>query len=172
MKLIDLIKANKWPDVSNTLLSLYPEENRNIKGYEKIFKSFMNYPVLNSEMTLVIEKHEEGDKKDHYTDVYGLQYDLFEKKFIHYGLEITPWQEWLGMTIQEDTLIKFANLEIISHCLYEMTFCGFTEKKIQKFRNEIEKSVKEIKNMSPEEKEKNRIRSEKFFNKIRENSKS
>jgi len=76
------------------------------------------------------------------------------------------------MTIKDETLLKFTALEIISHCLYEMTFFGFTERKIQKFRDELEKSSNEFKNMTPEEAEKNRIRSEKFINKIRGKYKS
>ncbi|MDP3643097.1 MAG: hypothetical protein Q8S54_07895 [Bacteroidota bacterium] len=46
----------------------------------------------------------------------------------------------------------FTELELISHCLYEMTFFGFDQEKIQKEMDEIEKEVDEIKNMTEEEK--------------------
>jgi hypothetical protein len=170
VKLIDLIKANNWPDVSKTLLSLYPDENKNIIGYKKIFSSFMDYDVVISDSLLVIKKTEEGPKEDHYTDVYSLQYDPDEQRQIDYSITLSAWNELLGTTISDETLNQVPELEIICHCLYNMTFYGFTEKKIQKFRIELEKSANEIENMSPEETEKNRIRSEKFMKKIRMNS--
>jgi hypothetical protein len=34
--------------------------------------------------------------------------------------------------------------EIVAHCVWEMTFYGFTQEKIAAFRAELECSVKEI----------------------------
>ncbi len=59
MLLIDLIKTNYWFNVSNTLLSLFPAENKNCKGYEKIFRSLLLLVVKHSNMLLVIENIEE-----------------------------------------------------------------------------------------------------------------
>ncbi|NLO51569.1 MAG: hypothetical protein GX103_10490, partial [Bacteroidales bacterium] len=64
---------------------------------------------------------------------------------------------WLGMEISQESLQHFSELEIISHCLYEMTFVGFEEEEIQKELNSLEKSIEEYKNMTDEEKKANTI---------------
>ncbi len=74
------------------------------------------------------------------------------------------------MTISEDTLRQFSELEIISHCLYEMTFFGFSERKIQTFQKKLDEQSQKINNMSPEELKKNQISSEKFLAKLRKGS--
>jgi len=43
---------------------------------------------------------------------------------IGYAIEFTEWKQWLGMDIASVTLKRFLELEIITHCLYEMTFIG------------------------------------------------
>jgi cell division septum initiation protein DivIVA len=68
------------------------------------------------------------------------------------NIGITPWNEWLGMTISKQTAEEFTELEIISHCLYEMTFMGYDEAEIQDFKSDLEKRVDDFKNMSEEEK--------------------
>ena len=41
-------------------------------------------------------------------------------------------------------LDKMTAAEIVAHCVWEMTFYGFTQEKIAAFRAELECSVKEI----------------------------
>jgi len=42
-------------------------------------------------------------------------------------LNLTPWEEWLGMAIEENTLKQFKVAEIAAHTLMEMTRWGFSE---------------------------------------------
>lgn len=67
------------------------------------------------------------------------------------------------MEIHPDTLRQYSDLEIIAHNLYEMTFIGFDEKEIQDELNIIQKSVKDYKAMTDEEKRQNTISFEDFF---------
>ncbi|MFX1254341.1 MAG: DUF6557 family protein [Promethearchaeota archaeon] len=39
-----------------------------------------------------------------------------------YILVLTRWEEWLGLEIHLDTLNNFDFIDIIVHCLWEMTF--------------------------------------------------
>jgi len=57
-------------------------------------------------------------------------------------LELTPWRQWLGMEISKESLQEFSEQEIIVHCLYEMTFEGFSEDAIEKVNERIEESLK------------------------------
>jgi hypothetical protein len=71
-----------------------------------------------------------------------------------YALEFTPWAEWLGMEINNEAFEKFTEPEILSHILYEMTFMGFDEEKILNQKQELDKRIEEIENMTEEEKQK------------------
>ena len=59
------------------------------------------------------------------------------------------------MEISQESFIHFSELEIISHCLYEMTFMGFEEEEIRDELNSIESTVENYKNMTDEEKDAN-----------------
>lgn len=59
------------------------------------------------------------------------------------------------MEVSHDTMNGFNELEIISHCLFEMTFRGFDEKEIQKELSSLKRTSDELKNMTEEERKKN-----------------
>lgn len=67
------------------------------------------------------------------------------------------WENWLGMGLAPETLENFSELEIIAHCLYEMTFCGYEQDEIQKQIDTINKTVEEYKNLTDEEKKEQTI---------------
>ena len=60
------------------------------------------------------------------------------------GLDLSPWDEWLALRVPQSLLDKMTATEIVAHCVWEMTFYGFTEEKIAAFRAELECSIKEI----------------------------
>jgi Family of unknown function (DUF6557) len=60
------------------------------------------------------------------------------------GLDLSPWDEWLALRVPQSLLDKMTAAEIVAHCVWEMTFYGFTQEKIAAFRAELECSVKEI----------------------------
>ncbi len=55
------------------------------------------------------------------------------------------------MYIAKDTLENFSELEIIAHCLYEMTFIGYDEEGIQDQRKSLENTVEKFQNLTEEE---------------------
>ena len=46
------------------------------------------------------------------------------------AIEFTAWSEWLGMPIDTNSLKEFSELEIVAHCLNEMTYAGFEQEEI------------------------------------------
>jgi hypothetical protein len=60
------------------------------------------------------------------------------------GLDLSPWDEWLALRVPQSLLDKMTAAEIVAHCVWEMTFYGFTPEKIAAFRAELQCSVKEI----------------------------
>jgi len=60
------------------------------------------------------------------------------------GLDLSRWEAWLALGVPQSLLDKMTAAEIVAHCVWEMTFYGFTQEKIAAFRAELECSVKEI----------------------------
>ena len=85
-----------------------------------------------------------------------------------FAIYFDPWAEWLGMSISTETLEKFSELEIISHCLFEMTFEGFDEVKIKESGDYMIKSLDEFKKMTPEESERNSVRTKELLDSLKE----
>ena len=48
--------------------------------------------------------------------------DLLNNSEVSYGIEFTPWEEWLGMTIEPASLEAFDEVAILAHCLWERTW--------------------------------------------------
>lgn len=74
-----------------------------------------------------------------------------------YALEFEEWEKWLGMDLAPETTLNFSDLEIIAHCLYEMTFIGYNEEEIKEQFNTINDRIEDYKNLTKEEKEEKTI---------------
>lgn len=153
MTLKKLIQSNTWPSVATTFLEIYPEAENNIKGYEQVFEKLTEMQPEKIDMTIVISIENGTADDDQYIEVTGL-YNNPKSDDEHYsqGIELTPWREWLGMDISKESLNNFSQQEILVHCLYEMTFAGFSEEEIEKTTNEMEKNSSNTDSL-PEERE-------------------
>ena len=154
MKLTGIIQRNSWLSVELVFLELYPKEIKNISGYETVFNELKTLGPTETDFSIVLSNEKNDFDNEEYVHVSGYNNhpEDEDESPNSYALELTNWSEWLGMDLDEKSLSEFTELEIISHCLYEMTFFGFDQETIQKEMDEIERSVDEIKNMSEEEK--------------------
>ena len=155
MKLSRLIKNTSWLSIKFVLLKLYPDESKNIQAYEDVFKKLLFLAPKHCEMELIIKHQTDAFDGEKYTEVCGKKSDGGDEE--QYALDFTPWAEWLDMEISKETMIAFTELEIISHCLFEMTFIGFEEEDIQTEFKKLNTRIKELDNMTLEERQKNLI---------------
>lgn len=154
MKLYDLIKSYHWKIVEIKLINLYPDQKDIIQYYQKVYSELQMYIPVFSDTKIVltefktdIELEEEKTNTKNFIDVSGQDGTIDENgNKIFYAIEFEEWKKWLGMDIDQNTLTKFSEIEIIAHCLYEMTFAGFNEKEIQGFFKMSEKRLDEYKN--------------------------
>ncbi len=153
MKYKTLIKSNSWLSVEATLLKLYPDEKKNISGYEEVFNKLLFMNAEKQDMSIVVAKQKDDFDGEEYVNISGKYNNpKNEEEEFSYAIEFTAWNKWLGMDIYEESLQNFSELEIIAHCLFEMTFMAFEEKEIQEELNKLDQQVEEIKNMTEEEK--------------------
>lgn len=136
MKLAEIISRSPWQEVEPVYLELYPKEKRQKKKAREALEYIKSLKPIASKMRIEIEycEAEEG----HYHEVLGkdgtLRPDGPEER---YDISLVDWDEWLGIEIDPLTQNNYSELAILCHCLYEMTWYGYSMAKIKKFRDEL-----------------------------------
>lgn len=171
MILKQIIKNYTWLNIKQKLLELYPdeEENGNLSLCEEVFERlpFM-VPIPSNIMLNITWQHDDFDDTK-YVDVSGKDLNPDTTMPIvtdACAIEFTPWNQWLGMEITENTFEDFTELEILCHSMYEMTFIDFEEKSIQDEIKRIHDIKNKYDNMSEEEKIKHTRSAEDFLKSI------
>lgn len=153
---IELIKSNAWLSIEITLLELYPDEKENIAEYQEMFNKLQLLSPTPTDIVIVVKWETDDFDNTKYVDVSGkCNNPKSEEEEFSQALEFTPWNQWLAMEIASESLLNFNDLEIIAHCLYEMTFVGFEEDEIQEKIQNIEAEAEKYKNMTEEERKEN-----------------
>jgi hypothetical protein len=133
MILKDLILKYKWKEVEEEFIRLYPEEIKNIIGYKNVFKSLKRRKPKESDMEIYINfiDGKEFDEEQWY-DVFGKdgQIDTHTQQEASFALEFSPFNSWIGYKISDKLKKEMSEINIICHCLWEMTFNGFTTKQL------------------------------------------
>lgn len=115
------------------LFELYPNQKESGKGYRQTLKELRLLKPKKDPMLIRVYKYhdnfaEEDEDKD-YVSVDG--YKKGSTKY-GYALDFTPFEIWLGMDVLKKSLDEFPELDIVTHCLWEMTFHGYSNKQIKK----------------------------------------
>lgn len=162
MKLNDIIKSYNWLSVELTLLQLYPDQEKMVEEYRNVFETLKFLEPEEYGMSIVLTEND-CDSDDEcevrtYVDVSGRKNEKDLNSITDsYAIEFVEWAKWLGMDLAPETTNDFTDLEIIVHCIYEMTFVAFNENEIKEQFETITDRVEEYKNLTKEEKEENTI---------------
>lgn len=178
MKFSELIKSQHWLSVELTILDLYPDQSGIIDEYRRVFESLQLIEPVNDEILIVLTQYDSDTDDDSlpkstYVDVSGRKLKPEPNSITDsYAIEFVKWENWLGMTLAPETLENFSELEIIAHCLYEMTFCGYEQEEIQEQFASIKKTVDDYKNLTDEEKKQRKISLDDLKKKFEDNNDS
>lgn len=163
MKLYDLIKSYNWLSVELTLLKLYPDQDKMLDEYRNVYEKLkITEPADYDELEIILTEYDSDPNfdsdKETYVDVSG-QKKIPDPNDITngYAIEFLEWDKWLGMDLATETTKNFSDLEIIAHCLYEMTFIDYEEEAIQEKLKSLNDSVEEYKKLTDEEKKQKTI---------------
>jgi antitoxin (DNA-binding transcriptional repressor) of toxin-antitoxin stability system len=183
----DLLRRVEWHDVERELRRR-EESDDQISGYRRVFDHLHELQAEPSRMRIVLERDRPGTTEgEDSTEVLGRNGQLnrdaddFENFRDHvdeewanaetgWALSLTPWEEWLGMQIDSETLDTFAPPAIVAHCLWEMTFHGFTQEKIEAFELELKQECDRLDAMTDEEREKETISVDELWRQIDEDA--
>lgn len=170
MTLKQLIQANHWLNVKTTLFEIFPKEIRSINSYETVFENLRSMKSIDTEFEIILENEYDSITGEFdYVHLHGKTTNPENKDYgTRFAIYFDPWAEWLGMSISTETLATFSELEIVSHCLFEMTFEGFDEVTIKESADNLNKISDEFKKMTPEERERNIISTKEFLDSLKE----
>jgi len=140
--LYTLIREVKFEDVFERLCHYFESEKDSKDGYESAFNELMGKKRHRHNLSdLFIKVEIVNEDGSDYLNTDGI--DIKNGK--HYGIEFCPWEDWVSMFIQQETLDTLSKEDIVAGCLYEMTFFGFSENRVQKELKEMRESIEEAK---------------------------
>lgn len=131
MKLKELIFNVSWDEVREALFAQYGDAERSLDGYELVFGRLRVIEPEESKMVICMEK--KHDRNCEYYDIYGISSGSDET----WSLMTCPFNEWLGMTVNEPVLRSISVPKIVAHCLWEMTWIGFMSDQRQEFLDKL-----------------------------------
>jgi len=140
---MDIVRVCSFKGVKEALLRFYPEHKKNINGYKDVFETLRLMRPRYSNEGMVIDIRRVGRGKNAYFAVSGICVEDDIEQL--YALEYTPWSKWLGYEVSQKLLKKMSKDDIVAHCLWEMTFAGFTQEKIRRKISALKKQVQDIK---------------------------
>ena len=112
----------------------YDHEMSSKEIYEKGSKVFdvlrTMEPVKKDDLKLSVWHGLTDDHEAGY-DVSGIGYSELLNDHTCFAIEGTPWNEWLGMPVEEDTLKELTPAQIVGYSMYEMTYFGWSEEEIR-----------------------------------------
>jgi hypothetical protein len=168
MKLSELLTSISWADVKASLLWNYPSTEDSLEGYRRAFSCLQNLQAVASNMRIFVRRRfrEDLDEKS-FTEVTGrdgtrnrnledFQYlaqpvdPEYASAETDYSLVFEPWEGWLGMDIDPQTL-DYPALQIAAHCLWEMTIHGFEPSQVQAERDELKWRLDDLEAMTEED---------------------
>lgn len=165
MTLKQLLQTNSWLSVSTVFLKLFPDQEKNMEGYERVIEKLLMMTPEETEMSIAVKSVIDDFDGQEYVDVSGFyNQPKNEEEAFSQAIEFTAWERWLGMEISTESLQDFSELEILAHCLHEMTFMGFDENEIKDQLNSLENTIEDYERMDEEEKRVNSISLEELLN--------
>ena len=137
----DLFQQTSWQQVFESLQEYYPDDLKdNCEGLQYAFEEIQELkPETNNDNMILQIKYKERDGYNYY-DVCGF------KNNETYALDFSPWEEWLGLYIDENLFHQYSNADIITHAIWEATFYGFDQEHIKQEKDELMQRVEEARN--------------------------
>lgn len=139
MILKDLLPKTNFDEIWSIILKYWPDQEVNKSGYEMVYAQLHDIKPSDVEYKDVLQVEIESFGDSVCLIAHGVEYVEGQEYPNHYGLEYIPWSEWLGYTMEENTVNTMTPNEIFAGCLFEMTWCGFTEDRRRKAIERLER---------------------------------
>lgn len=111
------------------------DEDNGPEPYGRVLEQLAKIAPVPSDFTILIEPWEDRDSP--IQNISGLT------EGTKYAIELTSWAEWLSSEVRIVNL-DITPAQMIAQCLYEMTFFGFVQDKIQEKKDDLIAQIEEI----------------------------
>ena len=126
MKLKDLLDQFNDKEILKRLFELYPDQKKSKGGYIKALIELRHKRIrpIKDNMQIVLTRCKEKGEK-------WVSVDGNKGTDENWALDFTRWGDWLGMEFSKKTIQrKFLKIDMIAHCLWEMTWEGYSDKQV------------------------------------------
>lgn len=147
MNLSTIFANTEWTSLFGVFSKFYPTYIDRENLFAAAYREIRALTPVASEMEICVEVTLDADTPGAYdVSVYGRDGSCFpqqehlpevERVQARFNLSYTPWEEWLGMSAAQETLAAYKTSEIAAHCLWEMTYLGFSSVAIQRQMDEL-----------------------------------
>jgi hypothetical protein len=134
----DLIFKFSSETIINRLVELYPDQHK--ESYLEAISELKTLKSIKTIMQISVKEYGDVEDKKDYVDVCGIN-----KEANNWALDFMDWREVLSMKITQDSINNFSLLDIVCHCLWEITFNGYSNTEIQAQFKELKDLIDEIK---------------------------
>jgi hypothetical protein len=151
MTLLKIFNSYVNEDILKTIIELYPDQEKNREGYINMMHELRETPCSTEPITMFIEinavTEEESFGGESYIDVSGRDPGGDDGLKTSWAIEYTDWSIWLAMEV---VCVDFddprcdTNLKLLAHCLWEMSWAGYTQKEVKEQAEEILERSEEI----------------------------
>ena len=145
MNIKDIIKKLDFEDFWKAFQKMYPNEMKNMEGYETVFNNLKNRKRLaKTKYTLWMEQ-EKFEGKVYHTPYFKDRTKQKNGKMEHWATDFTLWSEYLAVPISRDVLRKYSEMNLLCHVIYDLTFHGFSERKVEMGLKESQRRTENFK---------------------------
>ena len=109
MTLKELLETTSWEEVATRLATSYPSQKESLPGYKRVYAVLLEKEPAASNMIITLEHVADADEKG---GSYESVFEKIEGAGQPFCLSITPWSEWLGMSIDSETIRKYTPEEL------------------------------------------------------------
>ena len=138
-RLATLLREVNFDVVFSILHDMFGENEEQRDGYLAAFNNLCTMRPKKHYLNDLFIKIERLDG-----EIYVSAVNVFRNGHRKYGIELMKWKNLISMFITNDTLNNFTKEEIVAGCLYEMTFYGFEESKVNEARERTEAAFREF----------------------------
>lgn len=136
MILKQLFTEVSWEQIESFLPKWNGDEVKNIAGYKTVFGELRDKvpETLDHPHPFIIQIRQDEENGD---ELVG--FDPVESQI--YALDFIPWAQILSCEMDSQTLASYSKETIVLECIYEITFWGWTEKKVQTEANKLSRRI-------------------------------
>lgn len=161
MKLHELFARHAGHFIIEQLIVEYPDQITSWEGYVSALEELHGLTLSESKCDLLVHRVEDDEtlpasvRCDPYICVSGVSREPNIKDGdlpagTYYAIEFDPWEEWLGMEVLPESFDGRSELSVLAHVLWEMTFCGYSNKAVAIAREGLNDRVDDYENSKKE----------------------